>query len=254
MTVAPPPLVGEFAARARRCASRAELIGLLSDAVRELGFVHFALLHHSSLGTGGASLIRIDNYPADWVAELAADRLAADDPVHLASGRTNIGFAWERLDRLIPLTRRHRNILERSDRHGIGPGFTVPAHVPGEPMGSCSFAVRRGRALPARHLIWAELIGAHAFCAARRLHGYPAPCARVRLSRRELECLRLVARGKSDWEIATILGVGEATARHYVRSARAAYGVATRTQLAVLGLRDGRIGFHEAIPPNGGIA
>jgi LuxR family quorum-sensing system transcriptional regulator CciR len=129
----------------------------------------------------------------------------------------------------------------------------VPAHVPGEPEGSCSFAVRRGRSLPARHLHCAELIGARAFGAARRLHGYPAAGARPRLSRREQQCLCLVARGKSDWEIGRILGIGEETVRHYVKRARAAYDVATRTQLVVHGLRDSWIGFGDAIPPNGGI-
>jgi LuxR family quorum-sensing system transcriptional regulator CciR len=246
-------LIDEFEARARQCASDAELRSLIEDALRELGFAWFALLHHASLHSGSPRLIRIDNYPPGWAAEVATRGPASDDPVHLASGRTNIGFSWERLDGLIPLTRRHREILERSRRHGIGPGFTVPANVPGEPGGSCSFAVPRSRSLSTRHLACAELIGAHAFGAARRLHGYPASARRIRLSRREQECLRLVALGKTDWEIGCILGIAEATARQYVKSARAAYRVATRTQLVVHGLRDAWIGFEDAIPPDGGM-
>lgn len=254
-------LIDQFEARAVRCSSGAELSCLLEDASRELGFDYVALLHHASLGGGGTGgragagtrLIRIDNYPAGWAAEFVTDRLAPHDPVHLASGRTNIGFPWEQLARLIPLTRRHHDILDRSGRHGIGPGFTVPANVPGEPRGSCSFAVRWGRALPARCLPAAELIGAHAFRAALRLRGYPAAGWRPRLSRRELQCLRLVARGKSDWEIARILGLSPETVRQYVKRARAAYDVATRTQLVVHGLRDGWIAFDDAIPPTGGM-
>jgi LuxR family quorum-sensing system transcriptional regulator CciR len=246
-------LIDEFELRAETCASDTELRCLLEDALRELGFAWFALLHHASLRSGSTRLIRIDNYPESWATELAVDGLTPDDPVHLASGRTNIGFPWERLAGLIPPMRGHRDILERSHGHDIGPGFTVPANVPGEPGGSCSFAVRQGRALPARHLACAELIGAHAFRAARRLHGYPAAAAQTRLSRREQQCLRLVAMGKSDWEIGHVLGIAEATARHYVKSARAAYRVATRTQLVVHGLRDAWIGFDDAIPPNGGM-
>lgn len=246
-------LVDQFDVNAGRCASPAQLGALLEDVARELGFAHVALLHHASLAPGGAGLLRIDNYPPGWAAELAVRAREAGDPVHLASGRTNLGFRWDRLGALVPLTRCHREILELGRRHGLGEGFTVPANVPGEPAGSCSFAVRRGRTLPERHLLCAELIGARAFGAARRLHG--AGAARPpRLSRREVECLRLVALGKTDWEIAAILGIGEATARHYVRRARAAYGVATRTQLAVHALRDGWIGFAEASPPDGGMA
>jgi LuxR family quorum-sensing system transcriptional regulator CciR len=257
LSVLPGGLIDDFDAGVRRCASLAELGTLLAEATRALGFDHFALLHHAGLARAaagaGAGLIRMDSYPAGWVQELAAKGFAADDPVHLASGRTNLGFSWEQLGSLVPLTGRHREILERGRRHGIAAGFTVPANVPGEPPGSCSFAVRRGRALPKRHLLCAELIGAHAFGAARRLHGLPAASCRPRLSRREQECLRLVAAGKSDWEIGRILGIAEATARQYVKRARAAYDVATRTQLVVHGLRDAWIGFGDTIPPNGGM-
>lgn len=246
-------LVDEFDVAAGRCASPSELARLVEDAARELGFVHFALLHHASLAPGGAGLIRLDNYPEGWVAELVREDGAAEDPVHLACGRSNLGFRWDLIARLVRLTARHRHLLERSGSYGLGPGFTVPAHVPGEPGGSCSFAVRRGRALPAASLHCAELIGARAFGAARRIHGLPALGARPRLSRRELECLRLVARGKSDWEIARILGIGEETVRQYVKRARAAYDVTSRTQLVVHGLRDAWIGFGDAIPPKGGM-
>jgi LuxR family quorum-sensing system transcriptional regulator CciR len=246
-------LVDQFEELSGRCLSSADLGRLLEDAMRELGFAWFALLHHASLAPGGAGLIRIDNYPPDWVAEIVRDAGLADDPVHLACARTNLGFAWEGIAGLVPLTALHRERLERSHRHGLGPGFTVPAHVPGEPGGSCSFAVGRGRPLPAERLQCAELIGARAFGAARRLHGYPAMGSRAHLSRREQQCLRLVAIGKSDWEIGRILGIGEETVRHYVKRARAAYDVATRTQLVVHGLRDAWIGFGDAIPPDGGM-
>ena len=242
-------LIEQFDRRALACASASPLRRLVAETARELGFDYFALLHHLALKTDSPRLIRIDNYPEGWEAELRANGLVADDPVHLASGRTNVGFAWEALPALMPLSRRHRDILERSGRFGIGEGFTVPAHVPGEPGGSCSFAVRRGRALPKRSLLCAEQIGAHAFGAARRLLGYPLTGARPRLSRREIECLHLVAAGKSDWAIARILGISEETARQYVKRARAAYGVASRAQLVVHGLRDGWIGFDDVIGP-----
>ena len=78
-----------------------------------------------------------------------------------------------------------------------------------------------------------------------------SPRPRPRLSRRELQCLRLIALGKTDWEIAAILGISLETARQYVKRARAAYDVVSRTQLVVHGLRDSWISFEEAIPPNG---
>ena len=246
-------LADQFEARARLCSSGAELSLVVEDAARELGFRFFALLHHASLRSSSGLLIRIDNYPEGWVEELLGKHRVAGEPVHLASGRTNVGFAWTELPGLVSLTGAHRDILRRSRRFGLGEGFTVPANVPGEPSGSCSFAVRRGIRLPRQRLMCAELIGAHAFRAARRLHNYPAAGVHPHLSPREREVLHLLAAGKTDWEIARIIGIGVQTAHQYVKRARAAYDVVSRTQLVVHGLRDAWISFDDAIPPPGGM-
>jgi LuxR family quorum-sensing system transcriptional regulator CciR len=194
-------------------------------------------------------LLRIDNYPDDWVEELVSGGHAIHDPVHLASRRTNAGFGWSELGNLIRLERRHTRILARSRYYGLGEGLTVPANVPGEPSASCSFAVRAGVDIPAARLHCAELIGAHALCTARRLRP-AASRTRPHLSPRELQCLRLVALGKSDWEIARILGLSQHTAHQYVKRARAAYDTVSRTQLVAYGLRDAWISFEDAIPPD----
>lgn len=243
-------LIDAFDAAALRCTSLAELRAPFEDAARDLGFDYVALLHHASFRERGARLIWIDNYPPAWKEALRAHRPARRDPVHLACRRTLTGFAWDRVGALARLTSPALNIFAQGRAFGLGDGFTVPAHVPGEPAGSCSFVVRTGKSLPGRMLLRAEQLGLHAFEAARRLAGLagalPSP---PHLSRRERQALRLVAMGKSDWEIAAILGLGHETVRQYVKRARAAYGVATRTQLAVHALRDGIVAFDEAIPP-----
>lgn len=245
-----PRLSDLFAEAAQSCQDLPRLGALLDDVTHELGFHYFALLDHASLGAQGNDMLRIDNYPAEWVEEIISRGYAADDPVHLASRRTNIGFGWCELGKLIKLEERHHTILERSCRFGLGSGLTVPANVPGEPSASCSFAVRAGCEVPLVRAHCAELIGARALCAARRMRPV-APLPRPHLSRRELQCLRLVALGKTDWEIAHILGLSLHTARQYVKRARAAYDTVSRTQLVVYGLRDAWISFEEAIPAPG---
>lgn len=239
-----------FKGKSAQCASVVELERLLAEATRELGFEYFALLHHSALAEPSSHLVRFDNYPAGWLQFLKRRLGRQSDPIHSAASRTNCGFPWEEAPRLAPLAGNQRAVLKESRIFGLGHGFTVPANVPGEPLGSCSFATRRGRSLPASSLDCAEVIGGHAFKAARRICRPPA-LPPPRLSPRELDCLGLVARGKTDWEIATILGVGLETVRTYVKHARWLYGVASRTQLAVHGLRDAQISFDDAIPPNG---
>ena len=228
-------LIDRFEARAALCSDDRGLAGLLEETTRELGFDYFALLHHASLSSPRAGLIRIDTYPAGWESELTARGLIGADPVPHARVRTPSGFAWSELPSLVP----------------IGAGFTVPVTVPGEPCGSCSFAVRTDVELPLERLLCAEQIGAHAFRAARRIHGYPATARCPHLSRRERQCVRLLAAGKTDWEIAAILGISVETAHQYVKRARAAYDVVSRAQLVACVLRDAVVSFDEAIPPYG---
>ena len=246
-------LSDRFAKAARSCASLGGLRDLLGSIVPELGFDYFALVDHSSLSATGGGFVRLDNYPQGWVEELTLAGLAADDPVHLASRRSNRGFGWRELEVLIRLEPRHCDILQRSRAHGLGSGFTVPANVPGEPSASCSFAIASGRVLAAERLGCAELIGAHALDAARRLRPRRPRPEPPHLSRRELDCLRLIALGKTDWEIGRILGLSTETVRQYVKQARAAYDAVSRAQLVSFGLRDSWISFEEAIPPGGGM-
>ena len=241
-------IIDYFEAQAVRCANDAELGILLAEVTHELGFAYFALLHHGSLSTDRPSLIRIDTYPPEWAEELVAQGWIGQDPVHHACLRTNIGFAWFELPSLTVIGQPQRRILERSRCFGIGDGFTVPVNVPGEPCGSCSFAVRTGTHLPVDRLLCAEQIGAHAFRAARRIHDYPASARCPHLSRRERQCVRLLAAGKTDWEIAAILGISVETAHQYVKRARAAYDVVSRAQLVACGLRDALLSFDDAIP------
>jgi hypothetical protein len=48
-----------------------------------------------------------------------------------------------------------------------------------------------------------------------------------------------------------ILGISGETARQYVKRARDAYDVTSRTQLVVLGLRDDWLSFDEALDARG---
>ena len=242
-------LSDRFAEAVETCQEAGHLRAALNDAALELGFDHYALLDHSSLAAP-CDFVRIDNYPPAWVSELVEGGYAADDPVHIASRRSAIGFSWRDLGSLVRLGPRHRLILSRSRHHGLGEGFTVPANIPGEPSASCSFAVRKGREFPVSKLRSAQLVGAYALAAARRLRPIKRS-SRPRLSRREIECLKLVARGKTDWEIARILGISIHTASQYVKHARSAYNAVSRSQLVVYALRDSWISFEEAIPPIG---
>lgn len=244
--------VQRFVDAAARCRFPSELEGLLADHALRLGFDYFALVHHVDLRhRGGGDLVALWSYPAAWVEEYLAAELATSDPVHLASHRTNIGFAWEQVAKLIPLTPAHRRVRERTRRAGIEDGFTVPANIPGEANGSCSFAAGTGRRLPVESLPAAQLSGAFAFHAARRLTRRSARIADQppRLSPRQIDCIVLAGRGASDRETATALGIAEDTVTEYLDEARRRYGVSRRGTLVLRAIFDGHIALSDVLMP-----
>jgi LuxR family quorum-sensing system transcriptional regulator CciR len=228
--------------------SEAELAEALRHISGELGFQYFALTHHVDILQAPKPAIRLHNYPEEWVAYFDDQRLGPSDPVHRASHITSIGFAWSKLPKLIRLTARDRQILDQAGCTGIGDGFTVPANVPGESHGSCSFATRPGELILEEQLPAAQLVGAFAFEAARRLWMMRGTTtAPPRLTDRQRDCLVWAARGKSDWEISRILGVTEDTVIRHLKQARERYGVSKRTVLAVHTLFDGTISFADVL-------
>lgn len=235
-------------ARIVEAAGDADALGDAMQAITgELGFQYFALTHHVDVVAMGASAIRLHNYPAQWADYYDAQTLGVSDPVHRASHVTSIGFCWSQMPRMIPLTARDRLILALGREQGIGEGFTVPANVPGEARGSCSFASEAGRPIDETLLPVAQLAGAFAFEAARRLwsgRGHRDAEA-PQLTDRQRDCVLWVARGKGDWEIGRILGVSEETVARHVKQACARYGVSKRTLLAIRALFDGTLSFTD---------
>ena len=123
-------------------------------------------------------------------------------------------------------------------------GLTIPAHIPGDAHGSCSFAWASGQAANDDALTFAQSIGSFAFEAARRLHS-PIAIERPKLTNRQRECMIWVARGKTDWEISRILGLRPTTVVEHLKNARDRYDAATRVTLTVRALFDGALNFGE---------
>ena len=120
---------------------------------------------------------------------------------------------------------------------------------PANRNGSCSFANPAGTTLREEELPLAQLVGAFAFEAARRLWRVRTPLVHPmpQLTDRQRECILWVARGKSDWEISRILGIQHETVVRHLKQARERYGVGKRTMLAVQALFDGSISFTDIL-------
>lgn len=233
--------------------SAGELQLAMDEVVEDLGFRHYAIAQHANRSrVSEGPPCRLHNYPPTWARTYDERAISVHDPVRRACRVTAVGFAWQDLGSLVCLTEADRRTLSLGRDHGLTDGITIPANIPGELSGSCTFAGAKGGVIARDCLPIAQTAGAYAF---NRLRGFwltskMMPRERlVGLTDRQRECVIWVARGKSDWEISRILGVSEETITRHVKAARDAYKVQKRTLLAVRALADGTISFDDILSP-----
>jgi LuxR family transcriptional regulator, quorum-sensing system regulator CciR len=243
--------IQEFADAAASVDSLATLDLMMRDTARAFGADFYLMIHHANCFEGTPGLVHLGNYPQTVVDISLQDGTQRFDPIMEACERTLTGFFWDEVGSVIELTSRH--LARASDVHstGLADGFVVPTHIPGEWVGSCHFAVPRGRSLPRENSAALQSVAMFGFEAARRLSrqrdlvwSRPPP-----LTDRQRECLVLSARGKSDTVIGQLLGLSPKTVNAYMEDAKRRYGVATRGQLVVGALYASEISFQEIVGP-----
>ena len=245
--------VQAFADAAQTATSLGELDIIMGEAACDFGADYYLMIHHADFRGRTHGLINVGNYPAEFVDISRLDGTLTVDPIMEACEKTLTGFFWTDVGSIVQMTKKHLERAEAVARTGLGDGFVVPAHIPGEHLGSCHFAVRSGKQVPRENSAALQSIAVFGFEAARRL-------ARLRdgemfapppLTSRQRECLVLSARGKSDTTIAQLLGLSPKTVNSYIEEAKKRYGVATRQQLLALALYCSEITFQDIVdaPP-----
>jgi DNA-binding CsgD family transcriptional regulator len=63
----------------------------------------------------------------------------------------------------------------------------------------------------------------------------------VELTIREVEVLKWIATGKSDWQIGQILNISDKTVNFHVENMKRKCGVSTRMQVVILAVKHGKI-------------
>lgn len=225
--------------------THAELFSVIDAAIRSFGFPWFALVDDGDLIRGRSSCLLMTNYPSSWVDEVITNRLYRDDPVHAASIRSPTGLCWERIRDVIAPTHVQLSVLDRGRAHGLNSGYTVPFRIPGERGAFFSVARRKDGAFTYAEATVTQLIGGIAFQRGRELiEGRAVKALGAPLSPRQIDCLRLIAAGKTEWEMGIILNLSPRTVHEYVEGARRRYGVRTRSQLVLAAARDGYVSLN----------
>lgn len=244
-------LVSEYIQNVQKVATLPQLERATEAVVRELGFDYFAILHHPGADSASRDrgTVQFTNYPMSWREVMRNEGLAAVDPVLLASQRAAHGFLWSDVPRMIELTPLQRSIFERAAVAGLGQGYTVPVHVPGECLGSSTFSVRTGKSMRQTSLPMLHYLSGFAFEAGRKLGAAARESRRNgKLTDRQLDCILLAGRGHSARAAAALLGIKQDTFQKHMLEGKQRTGVRTTTQLVVRSLFDGRLTFKDLMP------
>jgi len=237
----------QFVSTVRDAVDLPAITAVLSDATRRFDFDYFGMIQRVSARLS-ASPVQLSDFPAEWQELLANEDYYVNDPVLAACERSVAPFAWSDLPTLITMTRQHHAYMANAGRQGLAHGYTIPIHVPGEASGLCSFVTAHGRELPARSLPAAQYLACFAFEAARRVVVTRSEAEGVpKLTQRQLDCVVLAAKGKSNWVTGQLLGLSPGTVHKYLENAKKRYNVSSRTELVVRALYDGQLSFHDVL-------
>lgn len=129
-----------FIRAARAVATEHDLARLMEAVTADLGFRHYALIHHTDLRGSPPRRIDIKRYPDAITARIIGEGRFRRDPVIRACTFADGAFLWSELDRIISLDRQDRCCLEEGVREGLNEGITVPCSLLGDLLGSRSGA------------------------------------------------------------------------------------------------------------------
>lgn len=218
----------------------------MAAATREMGFRHYALIHHSGPCDDGFNRIDMKDYPLAVEERLFKQGHFRRDPILRACLFADSAFLWSDLNRYIDLDRRDKASLAFGLALGLNEGITVPCALLGDCIGSCTFAGTGHPDLAERQLGVVQIAGIFAFQAARRISGaVPRRLPPPRLHPRPRDCVVLAGRGLSNKEIARALALAPRTVDGYLTEARELFEAHDRTELVVSAVLAGEIGLHE---------
>jgi DNA-binding CsgD family transcriptional regulator len=215
----------------------------LAEAVAEIGRpLNLDTIMAGALHTGPGPIrtrFYFGNWPAEWMARYTAEILAAD-PLLGEARRRFAPFTWSELQGEGGLAPEMVAAFETGRQAGWSDGFAVPIHGPAGYVALVSYA---GRDLSLTELDRALLraVAHAAHDRGRAILTASGEGQEAQLTARELQVMRWVAAGKSDWEIGRILGIADSTAHFHVERVKRKLEVGSRGDAVGVLILGGRL-------------
>ncbi|BCM21052.1 LuxR family transcriptional regulator [Mesorhizobium sp. J8] len=179
--------------------------------------------------------ILVDGWPSEWYLRYMSEDYFSHDPCVAQCRHSPKPFLWDELPPA-KLSARAKLVMDEAADFGMGQGLCVPVHVPLAGPGVVTAAGDRIEIAPS-DVPFIETLCVHTF---RRLSGLEQSGQAVDaapLTPRERELLEWSAEGKSNEDIACILGVTRNTVESHQRNIRGKLDAANVSHAIVKALR-----------------
>jgi DNA-binding CsgD family transcriptional regulator len=178
------------------------------------------------------------NFPASWCDRYFERKYYEIDPVVRRAPTLLRPFLWDQLADQCQLQPGEQLVLNESREAGLKHGVSVPLFGPLGRVSVVSFASRSDDAEPLHRMCHLNAL-AWQFHIAFTAIARPAENSqgKVDLSKRERDCLRWTAEGKSSWDIGMILNISENTVNFHIKNAMRKLGTTSRTVAVVKAIR-----------------
>lgn len=217
-----------------------ETLGVLSRFVEAYGFERIYL---GQLVNPASVATRDMLYLSDWPDELQAERRSQmailHDPIARCALTSRRPFRWQEAH--AQATREGQRVIDMVHNYGILDGVMFPMHAIDHLTGGVSLGTSVPVDLSPLAIQELEIVCQAAYY---HLEGQLGPFPYQKLAQltpRESECVGLAAAGKTNWEIAAILGVREDTVKKTLKRAGEKLGTVNRAHLVATAIRTGRI-------------
>jgi DNA-binding CsgD family transcriptional regulator len=222
-------MLESFCDRVAECQTRDNIGQAFLAAVSKEGYAASACRVVSGDARTSRALFR--HWPDDWASVSDAKSFGTRSFVLQAACRRMAPFSWLDVLQNQDLRSAESEVWETAREFGWTNGFVVPIHGPHGYLAVVTMGSREhdlDLSVERRAHLQMIAVLAHERC--RTLGDPSAADVRDLLSARELECLRWVAAGKTDWEIGVILNLSASTVRFHVDRARIKLDARTRPQ------------------------
>ena len=219
-----------------------ELVTRYCETARQFGFTCAA--NGAWYFAEGKRLNRFffNTWPADWFALYEREGLAPLDPVVTDAARSMESFTFSERRKAWEAQPGPRRVLEAAARYGWQEVLVVPIHGPFGYQGAVSLASTEEVTLSAADRVALEAMSRAIHMRCRSERGFGIGLAeRPTLTDRQIECLRWVAAGKSDGDIAAVIGLAESTVHYHIEQAKRRLGVHSRLQAVARLVLDGTL-------------